>query len=152
MKHIKSVNEFFNFFKKDEEDELALEFIKRIKKVKGICPYEISKLTPEDVLSHYNTNDLTNNQVDYVRKYSQSYKIVFDDVVLVTTLIARKSGGLAGLEEDIYFLRIDGEKINCRESYRKKIFELTKSIFANTQRLKIVSKVRSNMNTAADLL
>ena len=55
MKHIKSINELFGFFKKkdDEEDKIALEFIKRLEKVKGESPYKISKLDPNIIINYY---------------------------------------------------------------------------------------------------
>ena len=44
MKHLKKYNEgFFDFFrKKSEDDKIALEFIKRLERVKGISPYTLS--------------------------------------------------------------------------------------------------------------
>ena len=51
MKHLKRYDEgFLDYFKKDtDEDKVALEFIKRLEKVKDINPYEIKKreISPE---------------------------------------------------------------------------------------------------------
>jgi len=45
MRLIKTYEGFFDFFKKSEDDKIALEYINRLKKVKGISPYSIKRIT-----------------------------------------------------------------------------------------------------------
>jgi len=46
VKNIKTYEGFFDLFrKKSEDDKLALDFMKRLQRIKGISPYKIEKNT-----------------------------------------------------------------------------------------------------------
>jgi hypothetical protein len=89
MKHVKSINEFFGLFKKKreekkisaapnnyqdadaEDNQIALEFLKRIEKIKSDNnPYEIKKLDRNE------TQELQEKGVTMLMPY-QTYKISF---------------------------------------------------------------------------
>jgi hypothetical protein len=152
MKHIKPINEFFDFFKKkmDPEDELALEFIKRLEKIKGISPYEMKKLDNSEIFGYTLGDKITDSQKDYVMNNGEIYKVFFDDVNLVVLCLHSPQSDLTS--SGIYGLRIGDERIQCRESYKKKIMELIKMIMRNTDKFSRVKRVRDNINPAADLL
>jgi len=152
MKHIKPINEFFDFFKKkmDPEDELALEFIKRLEKIKGISPYEMKKLDNSEIFGYTLGDKITDSQKDYVMNNGEIYKVFFDDVNLVVLCLHSTQNDLTS--SGIYGLRIGDERIQCRESYKKKIMELIKMIMRNTDKFSRVKRVRDNINPAADLL
>jgi hypothetical protein len=137
MKHIRSINEFFSFLHKDtEEDKIALEFIKRLDKVKDHNPYEIE----------YSTIPAEGSWVGP----THVYKIRFDDVELTTSsyyLPGRGGGG-----DSYYQLTIDEEKIECEEKYKKSLFNIVSSIYQAGIKRKKLDKLKSNINPAADLL
>ena len=65
MKNIKTYEGFFDLFrKKSEDDKLALDFMKRLQRIKGISPYKIEKDT---------------EGTEEGEKYYTRYKIFFDD-------------------------------------------------------------------------
>jgi hypothetical protein len=138
MKHIKPINEFFNFHKKDnEEDKIALEFIKRLEKVNGQNPYDIKKTNKADLPASF----------EYRGIYNNFYSVIFDDVVLITAAgVSLKSG------DSLYKLMIDEEHVNCKESYSKKIFNLVKKIYQQDIKSGKIDRLKYNINPAADLL
>lgn len=139
MKHIKPINEFFDFFRKDgEEDKIALEFVKRLEKANnGQNPYEIKKIDKTDLPVSFESRSV----------YDTFYSVIFDDVVLITAWgVSLKSGG------DLYKIMIDEEQINCKESYSKKIFKFTNEIYQRDLKRGKLDRLRSNINPAADLL
>lgn len=138
MKYIEPIDEFFDFLKKDdEEDKIALEFIKRLEKVKDINPYNIEVIDKNDLPTSFKSKGI----------YDKFYRIIFDDVTLITaTGVSSKSGS------SFYKLMIDDEEVNCKEGYTKKIFSLTNSIYnSNVKRAKL-NKLRNSINPAADAL
>ncbi len=134
MKHIRSVNEFFDFLRgDDEQDKISLEFIKRLEKVKDENPYEINKLKGDNI-------------PEYISKhYDDVYEVIFDDVILVSTRCI-------GHTLFFYCLYIDSEEVDCKKRYSEKIFNLVERIHkSNVKRIKL-DKLRSNINPAADRL
>lgn len=150
MKHIKSINELFGFFKKkdDEEDKIALEFIKRLEKVKGESPYKISKLDPNIIINYYIDGELNHQGKTYINERGNIYEVVFDDVVIRTIFLPKGSDNNA----NVYGLVVDDDKLRCKTKYREGIYRIVKSIYDNTERLKVVNKMKRNINPAADLL
>ena len=138
MKHIKTINEFFGLFKKNsDEDKIALEFIKRLEKVDKL------------ISSNQGENPYT------VEKLSKSYKVIFDDVDIKVTnkSFRNRLGGLI----DYYSLSIDDkigniEKIECKEKYKKKLYDLASFIYSTDKSKKRFEKVWTNINPAADRL
>lgn len=128
MKYIKSINEFFGFFKDDEEDKIALQFIERLEKVKGDSPYEIKYII--------------------VDEYNYQYEVSFDDVILIASRQIYNQVSM----NSIYRLVIDDEKINCKGKYAKKIFNLINTIYQSDIKRKKLNKLKQNINPAADLL
>jgi hypothetical protein len=141
MKHIKSVNEFFDFFKKDDEyDKIALVFINRLKKVKDFNPYKIEK----EILDNNSGNLIT-------------YKVDFDDTPIEIKRIKWKQIEYQGkILEDGYVLYTicigDREKVICKEKYLEQLFDLVDKIYKNDIRRKRIEKINTEINPAADLL
>ena len=146
MKHIKPINEFFDFFKKDEMDLLAIDFIKRLEKIKKESPYEIKKIDTSEIFQYL--SDLTDSKKEFILKKGSIYKIIFDDVPLVSMKVEIDNSNIKG----IYGLIINDEKIKPKVKYKVKIYDLMKSIYENNERLKIVNRVRKDINPSADLL
>ncbi len=139
MKHIRPINEFFDFLRKDgEEDKIALEFAKRLEKAKLVQnPYDIKKINKGDLPASFTSKSI----------YDIFYSVIFDDVTLITAFgVSSKSGG------NLYKLMIDEEEINCKESYAKKIFNFTNEIYQRDLKRNKLDKLKSNINPAADLL
>jgi hypothetical protein len=104
-------------------------FITRLKKVKDSNPYEIDKIERSENFDGY----------------SRIYRITFDDVILET-------GCKYGFNRTFYKLVIDGEIIDCRSSYKRKIYNLVDGIKQKNIKSSRISKLKSNINPAADLL
>lgn len=148
MKHIKSVNEFFDFLRKDdEEDQIASGFVSRLEKAKmGQNPYEIKLVKCG---GRFSTIPLDGNVPEYITSdiYDKIYVVTFDDVDLASCAYPNLRGG-----GTYYTLYIDGEQIHCKDKYQKSIFNLVNEIYQSDTKRKKLDKVRRNINPAADLL
>lgn len=165
MKHIKSINEFFGLFKSKEQkvqDDIAKEFIRRLEKVKGECPYEIIRSDDEDEFL-----------------FEAIYHVKFDDVEIKITDLHKMFTNLAGGKEHTYefYVLSEGEDlqqkediIECDDRLSKKLFKLVDDIYSRPikkakeekekaekekKRIETESKFRrlnQNINPAADQL
>jgi hypothetical protein len=72
MKHLKRYDEgIFDFFRSNsEDDKIALDFMKRLKRISGISPYKI---------------EFDNKGTEDGESYFKRYKIIFDDVPIKIT-------------------------------------------------------------------
>lgn len=138
MKHIKPINEFFDFLRKDgEEDDMAKVFIQRLEKVKDENPYKIESINKDELPANFG----------YADTYDYFYKIVFDDVpVIIARGVSTRSG--AGL----YKIMVDDENLYCKDKYTKKIYNLVSEILQREKNDKRISKLRQNINPSADRL
>lgn len=158
----KKVNEgFFDFFKKkeSEDDKIANEFIQRLEKIKGESPYEITDITYGKVPSW--CYELPNSEeAEY---YNKIYLVKFDDLDLIITndrhsLVDNQTGQRVGEEKckNQWKLLIGNEeiaeRINAKESIRKKIFELVDSIYKRDKEVKRINKIKREINPEADVL
>jgi|688.fasta_scaffold132098_2 hypothetical protein len=142
MKHLKRYDEgFLDYFKKDtDEDKVALEFIKRLEKVKDINPYEIKK------------REMSNNAGSYL-----GYKVIFDDTPIFIKRIKynqrheRNDYTLLKYKLEIQ-LTGDWEEINCKDRYYEKIFELVDKIYKSDEHKNKMDKITTEINPAADLI
>jgi hypothetical protein len=157
MKNLKTYEGFFDFFKSkpSADDEIALAFIKRLKKVKGISPYKIT----------YNPGDRNDSyQID-------KYDVNFDDtpIKLLSVISNRPSGfddqsqemiinkGLARINSrEFYGLNIscEGELENCKAkgSIIKELVKLVENVYKEDKEARRIEHIKINMNDAADLI
>lgn len=147
----------FDFFskKETEDDKIALAYIKRLKKVRGICPYKITK-------------DDTSSDTSYTLN---KWEVDFEDTPI--KLWAIKSTRSSGFDEqsqqlllskklakyskyEFYGLNIkcEGELENCKASAKvlKELVELVESVYENDKEARRIEHIRVNMNDAADLI
>jgi hypothetical protein len=146
MKHIKSINEFFDFLTSDsDEDKIASDFANRLDKAKNMAwhgdnPY------PIDVAKGYNINGDVPEYFQNSSIYDWIYIVKFDDVDLASGRYMNRGGG------SIYSLYIDGERINCKDRYAKKIFKVISDIHQGNKHKAKMDKLKKNINPAADIL
>src|ERR1035437_9154936 len=126
MKHIKSVNEFFGLFKSKEQKEcndIAKEFIRRLEKVKGECPYEINRsYTPMD--------DFTHEEIYSIKFDDVEIKII-DERRLFTTLSVGKEHTYKFYvisEDDDLSKDLHEDLIGCDERLSGKLFKIIDGI------------------------
>ena len=157
MKIIKTYEGFFDFFKSKptEDDEIALSFIKRLNKVKGISPYSII-YPPGDRTDAY--------QID-------KYEVNFDDTpIKLWSVVSFRTGGFdeqsqvmllrKGLSKisnsEFYGVKIlcEGEEEKCKAKGKivKQLFDLTKSVYENDKEARRIEHIKINMNDGADLI
>lgn len=145
MNNLKSVNEFFDFLKsKDsEEDKIALIFIQRLEKIKDTNPYKITEKRD------------SNSAGTLVR-----YIINFDDspILIIRVNWIHNPENRPDVE---YSFKINCDddidlskwtKIDCKEKYMEKLFDLVDNVYKNVQYHNKINKIKSNINPSADLL
>lgn len=154
MKYLKRYNEgFFDFFKDSEDDKIAISYINRLKKVKGISPYKIEKEVDE------------NEGYDLI-----GYNVVFDDTpIRSTSLISNRKlgfdkrsqdylksqGAIRRNDNEFYALSVncEGERemVYAKDYLLKELNDLCKKVYDNDKNTKRINKITGNMNPAADL-
>jgi hypothetical protein len=158
----KKVNEgFFDFFKKkeSEDDKIANQFIQRLEKIKGESPYEITDITRDKVPS-WCYELPKSEEAEY---YNKIYLIKFDDLDLIITndrhsLVDNQTGQIVGEEKckNQWKLLIGNdeiaERIQAKESIRRKIFRLVDEIYKRDKEVRRVQKIKREINPEADVL
>jgi hypothetical protein len=160
MKHLKKYNEgFFDFLRKQSEDDKIVDtFIKRLKKIKGISPYDITF-----------SDDGTVQEEQYWSKY----RVEFEDVPFrISKLEADKkyrngwstetqkgyleSGAVKKSNHIFYgiFTFPMGEEVRVTASLRKteELFELLEEVYKKNLNARRIKKIRDELNDAADLM
>ena len=158
MKHLKSYNEgLFDFFRsKSEDDKIALDFMKRLERIKGISPYSIEKDT---------------SGTEEGEQYTTKYTIDFEDTpIRISKHEADKKYRLGwneetqkgwindgGIKKDnhVFFgilVKEVGEYIVARPDIAEDFFNLTEKIYNRDIQLKRIKKIKDEMNPAADKL
>ena len=143
----------FDFFKDSEDDKIAMSYINRLKKVKGISPYVIK----EDVINH--------DGFDII-----GYEVTFDDTpIRSTSIISNRSRGFdkesqeylkeqgAVRRNDIEFYALsvncegDREMVYAKAYILKELNDLCKKVYDNDKNTRRIKKITGNINPAADL-
>jgi len=140
MKHLKKYNEgFLDYFKKDSpDDKLTLDVIKRISQSKE--DYEIVEIVSDGKgkgvnLPKWLTNKPQSNTKGRSDTYSKVYLIKFDDMEIIITNdrnnLPKSSEFSEVLNKWKMFISLQiggesefGQRVNSKESYRKKLFNL----------------------------
>jgi hypothetical protein len=157
----KKVNEgFFDFFKKkeSEDDKIANQFIQRLEKIKGESPYDIIEITYGKLPSW--CYELPREEAEH---YNKIYLVKFDDLDLIITndrhsLVNNQTGQIVGEEKckNKWKLLIGNEEIaerlQAKDSIRRKIFELVDKIYKKDKEIKRVQKIKREINPEADVL
>lgn len=158
MKNLKTYEGFFDFFKSkpSADDKIALEYITRLKKVKGISPYEIT----------YEPGSREVNQFKIDR-----WEVHFEDTpIKVWSVISLRGNGFDEQSQDLLisknlvkynnkeFYKLSvvcvGEPENCKANPKilKELVELVKSVYENDKEARRIENIKVNMNKAADLI
>jgi hypothetical protein len=147
----------FDFFSKKvtEDDKIALEYTKRLNKVKGISPYKITK----DDTSNGDSYTINKWEVDFEDTPIKLWAIVstinsgFDEQsqqLLLSKKLAKYS------KYEFYGLNIkcEGELENCKASAKvlKELVELVETVYENDKEARRIEHIKINMNDAADLI
>ena len=157
MKNLKTYEGFFDFFKSkpSADDEIALYYINRLKKVKGVSPYKIT----------YNPGDTNDSyKID-------KYDVDFEDTPLkLWSVISYRPEGFDEPSQDIlikkglarvnskefYGLNVscEGELENCKAKARllKELVELVEKVYKEDKESRRIEHIKVNMNDSADLL
>jgi len=160
MNYIKTY-EIFNFLKsKSKDDEIALQIIRRLEKVKDENPYEIRLFKDDyDYMPKYSVHQP--KEVPENVMYYKIYFINFDDVEVCITndkyALLRGNPGqqrIVGYKksEYPYKLFIAGQYCLADKKYRKKIYQLTDRIYYEDLNRKRIDDIEIEMNDGADLL
>ena len=158
MKNLKTYEGFFDFFKSkpSADDEIALEYIARLKKVKGISPY---KITYDPINREGNNFEIDKWIVDFEDTPIKLWSVIslrgngFDEQsqdLLISKKLARYS------DKEFYGLNVicEGEPENCKANPKilKELVELVKSVYENDKEARRIEKIKVNINKAADLI
>jgi hypothetical protein len=157
VKYLKTYEGLFDFFrKKSEDDKLALDFMKRLQRIKGISPYKIEK----------DTEGTEEGECYYTR-----YKIFFDDTPIKVTKAQAdrkykqgwnretreawvKDGAV--VKNNSLVLQLYAEypdaKIIASPDIIEDFFDLAEEVYNRDVRLSRIKKIRDEMNPAADKL
>jgi hypothetical protein len=161
MKNIKTFEGFLDFFKKEqsEDDKIALEYIKRLKRVTGLSPYKIT--LEEGPLRR-------NNRCVYK---VNTWKVEFEDTpvklweVISTNNQSFEEGDKAILLNKKFtkisnrefiginvFCEGDAEQCNPSAKIAKELLDLIKSVYEKDKEIKRIERINVNINPAADKL
>ena len=158
MKYIKTYEGLFDFFReKSEDDKIALEFIKRLKRVKGISPYPLSS-----------------KKVSYEDSELMRYRVIFDDTPIrigrysvTNPRITRgwdketqkgwiEQGAVKKNNKVFYALIIettdDHEGVLASWNILEELFDLTEKVFKENKTAIRIKNIQDEMNPAADVL
>ncbi len=157
MKHLKTYEGLFDLFrKKSEDDKLALDFMKRLQRIKGISPYKIEKDT---------------ESTEEGEQYYTRYKIFFDDTPIKITKGEADSKYRSGWSKETQekyikngavkknnhvFFKLYAEypdaSIIASPNIMEDFFDLTEEVYNRNTKLSRIKKIRDEMNPAADKL
>jgi len=160
MKHLKKYNEgFFDFLRKQSEDDKIVDtFIKRLKRIKDISPYDIT----------FNDDDTEQGE-----QYCSRYRVEFEDVPFRVVRIVSdrkyrdgwdnetqkewiKSGYIKKSNHIFYYIFTFpmSEKIRVTASLRKteELFKLVEEVYKKDLNARRIKKIRDELNDAADLM
>jgi hypothetical protein len=147
----------FDFFSKKvtEDDKIALEYIKRLKKVKGISPYKITK------------DDTSNGDSYTINKWNVDFE---DTPIKLWAVISTRTSGFDEQSQELLLskklakysryefyglnIKCEGETENCKASAKvlKELVELVESVYENDKEARRIEHISINMNPAADLI
>lgn len=147
----------FDFFskKETEDDKIASAYIKRLKKVRGICPYKITK------------DDTCNGDSYTINKWEVDFE---DTPIKLWSIISTRSSGFDEQSQQLLLskklakyskyefyglnIKCEGELENCKASAKvlKELVELVESVYENDKEARRIEHIRVNMNDAADLI
>lgn len=153
-----------DYFKKDNDyDKIALDIINRLEKVKDNNPYHIENLCKKGDSGFTSRPPSWTSKLSGPKEtYSEIYLIRFDDV---DVLIANDRHGLvhpngisAGHKMNKYPWKMCvgnddmAELIDCKKYIRKRLFNLTDTIFKSEAERNKINRIKAEFNTEADLL
>jgi hypothetical protein len=147
----------FDFFSKKvtEDDKIALEYIKRLKKVKGISPYKITK------------DDTSNGDSYTINKWNVDFE---DTPIKLWSVISTRTSGFDEQSQELLIskklakysryefyglnIKCEGETENCKASAKvlKELVELVEAVYENDKETRRIEKIKINLNDAADLI
>lgn len=153
MKYLKTYEGLFDFLKNSEDDKIALSYINRLSKVKGISAYPI-----EEDMNEHDGFDLV------------GYDVTFDDTPIRSTRIIsnrlggfnersqeflKKQGAVKRNDREFYALSVtcEGEKemVYAKAYLLMELNNLCKKVYEKDKDAKRIHKINNNINPAADL-
>jgi hypothetical protein len=165
MRNLKTYEGFFDLFKNklSEDDKIVSEYISRLKKVKGISPYNINfNSTHND--ENYMIYGETSHRVD-------KYNVDFEDTpIKLWSVISLKPLGFDKQSQDFLISKnfvkysnkeffglniiCEGEPENCKPKSKilKELVDLVKLVYENDKEARRIAKIKFNINKAADLI
>jgi hypothetical protein len=162
MEYIKTYEGFFDFFgrKKEisEDDKIINDYIKRLKRIKGVSPYDIT---------------LDTHGTEEGEKYHYRYKVWFEDTPIHIRAASCASKYKLGWSEEtqkgwiedgaikknnhlFYSMSVEvmGEEVYIKTSASKieELFNLVQNVYKIDKEARRIQKIRTEMNPAADKL
>jgi hypothetical protein len=158
MKNLKTYEGFFDFLKSkpSADDEIALEYIARLKKVRGISPY---KITFEEGTGNNDSHKVNKWIVDFEDTPIKLWEAVsfrnlgFDEESQIL-LLTKKLVKISNKEFIGINVICEGEVERCSPKARiaKEFLDLVKSVYEKDKEARRIEHIRINMNKAADLI
>ena len=158
MKTLKTYEGFFDFFKSQptEDDKIALEYIARLKKVRGISPY---KITLDEGTGNNESHKVNKWIVDFedtpIKLWEAvSFKNLGFDEESQILLLTKKLVKISNKEFIGINVICEGEAERCspKAKIAKELLDLVKSVYENDKEARRIEHIRINMNKAADLI
>lgn len=156
MSNVKTYEAFLDYFKKNrtEDDNIALEYIKRLKKVKGISPYKVVYIPDDNENSNFDINIICVHFEDTPIKIWQAIHSTGFGSESKDLLLSKGSVKYSNREYYLLKIECDGEFETCKASAQiiKELFEISKSVYKIDRNINRIDKIKINMNDAADLI
>jgi len=157
MKTLKTYEGFFDFFKSQptEDDKIALEYIARLKIVRGISPYKITLDEGNNSEAHKVNKWIVDFEDTPIKLWEAvSFKTLGFDEESQILLLTKKLIKISNKEFIGMNVICEGESENChpRAKIAKELLDLVKSVYENDKEARRIEHIRINMNKAADLI
>lgn len=160
MEYIKTYEGFFDIFKRkvSEDDAIINDYIKRLKRIKGISPYDITldtEGTEEGEQYHYRYRvEFEDTPLKILKSESDhKYRRGWNDDTVKRCIDA---GGIRQDYWTFYRIAVDvmGEDVIIKTSAKKakELFELIADVYIKDKEARRIQKIRNEMNPAADKL
>jgi hypothetical protein len=155
MNNLKTYEGFFDFFKKSEDDKIALEYIKRLKRIKDISPYDI-EFKPGEPNNNYSIEKFTIKFDDTPMSITKVTSLIVGGFLTSTKDMLIDRGFVKKNNSEFYRLAVDCEgeveELKASASLLKDVFNLCKSVYRKDIESRRIRKINLNINPAADKL
>jgi hypothetical protein len=156
MNNIKTYEGFFDFFKKkhSEDDQIILEYINRLKKVKDISPYDIKKDDHVDesysILRFKVNFEDTPIRCTKVKSHrGDGFGEKSQELLLERNLLRKNNGEFYGM---VAIVDDEEEPLKSNVALLEQLYNLIDDVYKRHTDASRISKIKNSLNKAADKL